>query len=275
MLKFSQIKTSLSDMIQQTKDGEIHLVASALAFSTLLSLVPFMAVTLSIFKNIGGLEFLYPKVESFLLGYIEQGVGAKAILFVHKILQRISTNALGTTGAILLFFTSLNLVQDMERGINRVWNIQERRPFHRRVVLSLFLFFLFPVTLAAYIGFRSASFLNPLIKTGVHGLTDFLLLFGGIFILFKLIPHLQVRNKPALLSAFLTAITLVSLKNSFAWAATKVFSYSKIYGSITAVPLLCLWILGTWYIILLGVAFSASTQRRRWLVENYGPEYAE
>lgn len=274
-IKFGVIKTSFSDMVQQTKDGEIRLVASALAFSTLLSLVPFMAVTLSIFKNIGGLEFLYPKVEGFLLAYLEQGVGSKAILFVHNILQRISTNILGTTGAVFLFFSSLKLIQDMERGINRVWNVQEKRPFHRRVGLSLFLFFLFPLTLAVYIGFRSVGLFNPIIKNGVHGVTDFAMLLGGLFIIYKLVPSLKVKTKPALVSALLAAVSLVILKNSFAWAATKVFSYSKIYGGMAAVPLLCLWILGAWYIILAGVAFSASTQRRDWLVENYGPEYAE
>lgn len=260
-------------MIRQTRDGEIRLVASALAFSTLLSLVPFMAVTLSIFKNIGGLEFLYPKVESFLLAYIEQGVGSKAILFVHNILQRISSNVLGTTGAIFLFFSSLKLIQDMERGINRVWNVQDRRPFYKRVLLSLFLFFLFPLTLAVYIGFRSANFLDPLLKSGIHSLTDFAMLLGGLFILYKIVPFIKVQTKPALISALLASITLVALKNSFAWAATKVFSYSKIYGSIAAVPLLCLWILAAWYIILAGVAFCASTQKRAWLTENFGLEY--
>ena len=260
-------------MFQQTQDGEIRLVASALAFSTLLSLVPFMAMTLSIFKNIGGLEFLYPKVESFLLAYIEQGVGAKAILFVHNILQRISTNVLGTTSAVVLFFSSLKLIQDMERGINRVWNVEARRPFHRRVVLSLSLFFLFPITLAVYVSFRSASFLDPVIKSGVHSLTDFSMLLGGLFILYKIVPFMKVRTRPALISALFAAVALVALKSSFAWAATKVFSYSKIYGSIAAVPLLCLWILSAWYIILAGVAFCASAQKRAWLVENFGSEY--
>ena len=274
-VKWQTLKITFSDMAQQTRDGEIRLVASALAFSTLLSLVPFLAVTLSIFKNIGGLEFLYPKVESFLLAYIEQGVGSKAILFVHNLLQRISANILGSTGAVFLFFSTFKLIDDMERGINRVWNVQERRPFHRRVALSLFLFFLFPLSLAVYVGFRSVGLFNPIIKTGVHSITDFAMLLGGLFIVYKMIPFLKVKTKPALVSAIMAAVALVVLKNTFAWAATKVFTYSKIYGSMAAVPLLCLWILGAWYIILAGVALSASTQKRNWLVENYGPEYAE
>ncbi len=274
-LKYGFFKTSLKDMAQQMQDGEIRLVASALAFSTLLSLVPFMAVTLSIFKNIGGLEYLYPKVETFLLGYIEQGAGAKAILFVHKILQRISTNAFGTTGAIVLFFSSFKLIQDMERGINRVWNVQDVRPFIRRVAISLFLFILCPISLAVYVGFRSADFLNPLLKKGVHSFTDFIMLLGALFLAYKILPSLKVKTKPALISALLAAIALVVLKKSFTWIAASVFAHSKIYGSLAALPLLCIWILGVWYVILAGVAFCASTQKRKWLVENYGPEYAE
>jgi membrane protein len=270
---FDNLRTSLKDMFRQTQDGEIRLVASALAFSTLLSLVPFIAVTLSIFKSIGGLEFLYPKVESFLLAYVEQGVGEKAILFVQKILQRVSSGALGTTGAVFLFFSSFKLIQDMERGVNRVWNVDEKRPFHRRIFLSLFLFVLFPMSLAVYAGFRSLNSLKPLFQTDFRILTDFTMVFGGLFLVYKVVPFIQVRTAPAIASALMAGIALVCLKNSFAWMAAKVFSYSKIYGSLAAVPLLCLWILGVWYIILGGVAFCASTQKRHWLEQKYGNDF--
>jgi membrane protein len=257
-------------MFQQMKDGEIRLVAAALAFSTVLSLVPFLAVTLSVFKSIGGLEFLYPKVEAFLLSYLEQGTGKQSIYFIQKILKRIHAGALGTTGAIALFISSFKLLQDMERGINRVWNVKEPRPFYRRVALNLCLFVIIPMGLAVYGGFRSLSFFKPLFKTGYRGITDFVMLFLGLLLIYKLVPYIKVRIRPALLSAVLGAALLLGLKNSFTYIAREIFNYSKVYGSLAAVPILCLWILGVWYILLGGVAFCASSQRRKWLEDNHG-----
>lgn len=250
------------------QDGELRLVASSLSFSTLLSLVPFLAVTLSIFKEVGGLEFFYPKVEAFVLSYLEQATSRQAMQVVQRILQRIQAGALGTTGAVILVFTSFKLLHDMERGVNRVWNEKELRPFYRRLALNMFFLVLFPLVMAIYAGFRSIAFFRPYFKANLQNLTDFFLLFGGLFLIYKLVPHVKVQNRPAVISALLASALLLGLKNSFTWLAQQVFTYSKVYGSLATLPLLCLWILGVWHIVLAGVAFCASSQKRRWLEEN-------
>lgn len=267
---FKSIKTTFKDMTQQMKDGEIRLVASSLAFSTLLSIVPFLAVTLTVFKEIGGLEFLYPKIEAFMLSSLQHATSQQTIQFIQKVIYRIQGGAVGTTGAIALVLTSLKLVHDMDYGINRVWNIKDKRPFLKRIFLNVSLFLLFPFVLAIYVSFRSLSFFKPVIKSSYGGLTDFIIIFVGLFLLYKVVPYIRVRVRPALVSAALSATAIIALKSSFAWLATKAFTYSKVYGSLAALPLLCLWLWWLWYIVLGGVAFCASTQKRRWLDENYG-----
>jgi membrane protein len=280
MLRFFPKKTllksarfSLTDAYAQMRDGDIRLVASSLAFSTLLALVPFIAVTLSVFKQIGGLEYLYPRVEAFVLSYLEQATSQQAIVLIQRILKRIHAGAVGTTGFIALVLTSFKLLHDMEIGINRVWNVKVPRALHRRIFLNIFLLMLVPLALAIYVSFRSLSLVKPVLKSNYGHVLDFGILFIGIFFLYKLIPHLRVRTRPALVSAGLASLTILVLKSSFTWLTAFAFGYSKVYGSLAALPLLCLWILGLWYILLAGVAFCASSQRRHWLEENYGFDF--
>jgi membrane protein len=267
------IKITLTDTWEQMQDGEIRLVASSLAFSTLLALIPFIAVTLSVFREIGGLEFLYPRVEAFVLSYLEQATSQQAIVLIKKILQKIHAGAVGTTGALALFLASYKLLHDMEFGINRVWNVKIQRAFHRRVALNILLLMLIPLSLAIYVSFRSLSLVKPVVRSNYGQFLDFIILFVGIYFLYKQVPNLKVRNRPALLSACLASISILILKVSYTWLTGIAFSYSKVYGSLAALPLLCLWILGLWYILLAGVAFCASTQRRHWLEENYGFDF--
>lgn len=267
------IKFSVTDAYAQMRDGDVRLVASSLAFSTLLALVPFMAVTLSFFKQIGGLEYLYPRVETFVLSYLEQATSRQAITLIQSILKRIHGGTVGTTGFIALVFTTFQLLQDMEYGINRVWNVKVQRSLHRRIFLNIFLLVLVPLSLAVYVSFRSLNLVKPVLKSNYGQSLDFVILFVGIFFLYKLVPHVKVKNKPALLSAALVSVTILLLKNSFTWLTGAAFGYSKVYGGLAALPLLCLWILGLWYILLAGVAFCASSQRRHWLEENYGFDF--
>jgi membrane protein len=260
-------------MFEQMKVGEIRLVASSLAFSTLLALVPFFAVTLFIFKEIGGIEFLYPKVEAMLLSYLAPASSQQAIQAVKMIIQRIQGGAMGSAGAVALFVTSFRLIHEMEYGINRVWNIKDERKLHHKLVINVLLFFFIPLCMALYISVRSLSFLKPIMKSNFGGGADLMIVFLALFFLYKMVPRLKVKNKPAILSSLLATLLLWGLKSSFTWLTALAFNYSKVYGSLATIPLLCLWILAVWYILLAGVAFCASTQKRNWLDENYGFDF--
>lgn len=117
--------------LRQMREGELQLVAASLSFSTIIGLVPFLAVVLATFKSIGGLEELYPKVESFLLIYLREAAGSDVTKFIRIFIKNINAGRLGTTGAVFLFITSVKLLHDMEVGINRIW---------ARPALALFIF---------------------------------------------------------------------------------------------------------------------------------------
>ncbi len=115
-------KNLIRDVFRQLRDGEIQLVAAALAFSTALSIIPFLAVSLTAFQSFGGFEALYPKVESLILSNFKEVVGSDVSNFIRKAIARTQIETIGVMGVLILIFTSLRMVYDMETGLNRIWN---------------------------------------------------------------------------------------------------------------------------------------------------------
>ena len=245
------------------KNGDLQLVAASLSFSTIIALIPFLAVTLAVFKSNGGLEILYPKVEALIVTTFKETAGGEASRILKKILVRISNiDSLGKLGASVLFLTTFRLVIDVENGLNRIWGIKKSRAFLKRIPFILGFYFLFPLGLAMYAGFKSLSFMRPVFKTDYENIFEFFMGTLALFFLYKILPNIKVKASVCTVAAGIASCFLILLENSFAHITRNFFNYSKIYGSIAAFPLLCLFILIVWQIILGGAALSASLQKR-------------
>lgn len=261
-LRLKTLGEVLKDTLQQMRDGEIQLVAASLAFSTAIALVPFIAVVLATFQSIGGLEAFYPQVESLLLRNIREAAGSDVTKFIRIFLKNISAGKLGTTGAVLLFITSIRMLLDMEVGIHRVWNQRNTRPFYKRVIYQWGLILLIPVLLAVYVGFQSLEQFQFVHRVVPAFVSNSIVLVGSLFLIYKLVPTVYVKKSAAFISAVVAALVLYGVHKSYAALALKFFAYNKIYGSFAALPILLFWILTIWYVILAGVALCASLQKR-------------
>lgn len=244
---------------RRMRDAEIPLLSASLAFSTLLCLVPFLAVGFAVFNFVTGFEAISAEVQKYILDFFKGTAGPEASVVMQKTLTRVSQKSWTTTSAIILFLTSLRIFYSLELAINRIWLSKERRPFLNRLGIVLGFYFLIPFGLAVWVGLRSADQLKPIFLWNPV-LWDILLMFGLLFLINRWMPSQKVRGWAATAGALLSAVGLVALGQSFKFITKQIFNYSKIYGSLAALPILCLGILLTWQVILFGVAFAASLQ---------------
>jgi membrane protein len=93
-------------------------------------------------------------------------------------------------------------------------------------------------------------------------MSNTLVLVGTIFLIYKLVPDLPVRTKSAFISALWASVSIFATHKGFTYLAIKVFNYNKIYGSFAAIPILLLWLLAIWYVILAGVALCAGMHKQ-------------
>lgn len=246
---------------QQSKDGELHLVASALAYSTVLSLIPFMAVCLAILQKLGGLDAFYPKVELWVLSNFSETAGQEGIKLIKIALNRMISGKLGLLGAVFLVVTSTRLISDMDTGINRVWNIKHGRGLVQRMFFYWVLILAFPFGLASYVAVNSTKEYLSLSQQVGHQFFQVLLLSSALFVVYKIVPAVKVKIRSALVGALVGGMVTILVHKSFLWLSIKVFNYGKFYGGIAALPMILLWVLLIWYGILLGAVVSASTKR--------------
>lgn len=238
--------------------GELQLVAGALSFSTLLSLIPFLAVSMATIQFVSGFETLYPKVESFVLQYFQGPTGEEGIRIVQRVFKRVYTGRLGSFGALALIFASVLLMNDMERGIHRIWNLPQRRPLYHRIFFYWIFLILFPATLAILVGLTSLKGFSSLTAIIPFGFLQTAVLFLILFFIYKVVPHTKVSKASAAIGATCGTLGLIILGKSFKWFSQTFFSWGKLYGSLAAIPALLIWILLVWYVILVGVAVTAS-----------------
>ncbi len=243
---------------EQLLSGDLQINAAALSFSTILSIIPFLAVTLAIIQYFNGLESFYPKIEALLLSFFKGPAGNEGIEIIKKIFRRIQNGRAGTIGAVTLVLASMLLMKDIERAFHRVWNISNKRPLYKRIFVYWFLLMLIPFLLAGSVALSSIKQLHTASSLAPSQFWPAFILFFVLFCLYKLVPNLKVKNLPAAIGAAAGTFGLILLFKFFKILTTEVFNYSKVYGSVAALPALLIWILITWYIILLGASVTAS-----------------
>ncbi|MBL7543186.1 MAG: YihY/virulence factor BrkB family protein [Bdellovibrionaceae bacterium] len=249
------------DVYEKLRSGDIRWISSSLAFTTLLSLIPFMALCLVTFKMIGGIDYLVPRIERFLLRYVKEAMGAEVSQWIHLVLEKVQAQTIGTTAVIILFFTSWRLFSDMEKGIQRIWSNDVSRPVHHRFLIIWCALLIFPSMLAVYVGVRSLETVRPLARQYTI-LMDGLAMFIFLYLVYKMFPADRVLKRVAFIAASFSCICITILQKSFTLIAQKAFYMNKFYGSLAAIPLILFWILGIWQIVLIGTALGSAIQKK-------------
>ena len=241
--------------------SDIPLIAGSLAFTTVLTLVPLLAVSLSVFHWLGGLEGLLKQLEPFIVKNLVESSGAEFSRYLLRSIRRVHSGALGVTGIIGLFLASTKLFSDMETAIQRVWLVKKRRALWKRLMVYWTVMFVGPLVLATLLGVVGSKDLG-LIKIFPSELIAAFCALTGLYAIYRWVPARTVEFRPAFASALLATVGLALAQEFYAGAMRGLFRFSKIYGSLAGIPLFLLWIFLLWWIILLGATLTAILQER-------------
>jgi membrane protein len=234
------------------------MVASSLSFTTVLSMIPFLAVALATIQFIDSSNQFYTQLESFILQYFQDPIGQEGIQMIRKSFQRIHAGRMGSLGAVFLVLASVVLVNDVEKAIHKVWHLADRRPLYQRLFVSWIFLIVVPILLAALFAISSMKAVAGITSAVPPSVYSTTLLFITLAATYKFVPNIKVRWTAALRGAIFATIGLSILLKSFKLLTTKVFIYSKVYGSLAAVPAFLIWILVIWYVVLIGASISAT-----------------
>jgi len=240
--------------------------AAGLVFTTLLSLVPFLAVMFSVLKAFGA----HHQIEPLLAEALEP-LGAKSMEITAKIMDfvdNLKIGVLGTVGIAGLIYTTYSLVDKIEQALNAIWMVRQGRPWGRKFTDYLSVVLVGPVLVFTAFGalasLQSHSVVQSLTDMEPFGtlliwsaeVVPFLMLCGVFTFLYKFIPYTQVHTTSALIGGASAAILWGIAGEAFAKFVTTSAKYSAIYSSFAVLILFLLWLYVGWLIILIGAQFS-------------------
>lgn len=233
--------------------------ASALTYSTVLSIVPLLAVLLGIAKGFGIQDIFYKALLDYFPSHQEQLT--RSFGFVDNYLDQVRSGIFLGFGLLLLLYTVFNLLSTIESAFNDIWETPKGRPLKAKITSYFTMLFLLPVIITVSSGLTLTmstiknSFIKDYIIIGpiselVLHLIPFVLIVFTFVGMFMAMPNVKVRFLPALLSGILAGIAFQTFQVMYINGMMWISKYNSIYGSFAAFPLLLLWIQLTWIIIL-------------------------
>ncbi|MFH1263499.1 MAG: YhjD/YihY/BrkB family envelope integrity protein [Pseudomonadota bacterium] len=258
--------------------------ASALAYTTILSLVPVTALFVLYFKMAGKLASFSSSAQDWILRTFVADSAQGVVDYIDRFVANLHTRTLGTIGAAGLIFTAYSLLRTVEKSLNALWKVRRHRTIWARFQMLCSILVVVPTALAAslYVSgrvqelkfFHSYRDLTTMVRTAFV-LVPILLTTFSLFMLFKLMPNTKVRWKPALFSALVAAVLFELAKGGFNLYVLKVIPVSKVYGSLGLIPVLLLWIYLSWVIVLTGVELNYTIQNLAALQREMREKYTQ
>lgn len=237
---------------RQSYEDSILLTASALAFVTVLSLIPLLTA----FSFVGARVFSqYPQrsLEVFvqILPYTDKSVVEKISEFLDQ------AETIHGFGVVAFFLTTLLLFSTVEESLNKIWIVSQRRPFRVRLLSFVLLLFFGPMLIGATFSSlillrQSSAFRRVFQESLLLTLLPFVATVVGLTILYWVVPYTAVRLRNALAGGILAGLLLEILRQGFGSYVELFRNVNIVYGGYAFALLFMISLELTWTIILFG-----------------------
>jgi membrane protein len=249
-------------MVEKFQDDQLSLRATSLTYTTLLSLVPFLAVAFSVLKAFGVQNQLEPALAGMLAP-----LGPEASELTHRILSFVDKQQVGVLGAVGvagLFYTVLSLIGKIEEALNTIWRVRRARSLGRQFSDYLSVVLVGPVlvftALALTASAQSYWLVQRVLELNPFGwlvplltrLTPLLLLCTAFTFLYQFVPYTRVHLRSAVFGGVVAGLLWQVAGIGFTTFVASSSSYAAIYSSFAIVVLFLIWLQLGWLIVLVG-----------------------
>lgn len=272
MRMINRFKTSLQFVrfvIRHFIEDDCAYIASALAFTSLLAVVPLMSVGLAVLSTFPVFQKLADPIQNFIFEHFIPATGTVIQSYLQQFAAQVSN--LSLWGVIFLLISALLVMFTIEQAMNKIWRVTTSRQGIPAFLLYWSILSLAPIMIGLSIAASSYLFSMPMWMSDHMPATPwhwspFLLSLAGFIFLYMVVPNCKVRFSHALIGGLFAAVFFECAKQGFAYYLTRFDTYELLYGAFAAVPILFIWVYWVWMITLLGAeityALAVDHQRR-------------
>lgn len=262
--------------------GQLTLRATSLVYTTLLSIVPMLALTFSVSTAFGVRGQIEPALERFLepLGPRGQEITTNIMNFINNM----NVGVLGSVGLGMLLFTAVSTILKIEASINTIWHVKTMRSISQRVSGYLCILLLGPILVFSALGLNatlaSSHLVQMIISVEPFGhlavlagrLLPYVLVILLFLFLYLFMPNTRVRFLPALTSALVAGVCWQSAGWGFARFVAGSSQYTAIYSSLAIIIIFMIWLYVSWLVVLVGASVGFYMQHTECLMASPGDE---
>ncbi len=264
-------------VVKGFKEDMCPIHASALTFTTVMAMVPFLVILFAIAKGFG-----FEKASELLAQRTVDMPEAfqQAVTNLLQIVQSASAGTLGSVGTALFLWAAIKMLSSVEDTFNIVWGVKIPRTLIDKIRNYIVVLVAAPILLIVanagipvIMGFAAKlTWMGPLMKLGLRA-APVLVMALAFTIIYIFLPNTKVKFCAAFTGALFSALCSIIFQVLIIKLGVGVTSYNKVYGTLAAIPLFLFWVQTSWMIMLLGaeVAFSiqnAGTYARERLAVN-------
>ena len=254
--------------IRRARKERLAQVAGSLTFTTVLSIVPFLAVSFALFTRFPIFKRFEKAIEEYLFKSLLPADISRTVL---KNLSQFAENANGLTllGSLFILVTAMAMLLTIENALNQIWEVKRGRPFFKRIGLYLLMLAMGPPVLGASLWATSYVLSASMGLIGaVPPSVKFVLTLGpavlsavGLTAMFYFVPNTKVRRRDAIAGGLLASIAFELGKRGFAAYLLEVPTYKTVYGAFAAFPVFLLWVYFSWLVTLTAALITANLAR--------------
>jgi len=244
------------------RESFLSIRATSLVYTTLLSLVPFLAVTFSVLKAFG----VHQQIEPILSQAFEPlgDKGAEITTNIIQFVDNLKVGVLGAVGVAGLFYTTYSLIEKIEEALNSIWRVEVGRPLARRITDYLSVVLVGPVFVFTAFGLMASSQSHWLVQrvmdiqpfgyliVALTNLLPFFFMCMLFTFVYKFVPNTSVNISSAFVGGLTAGLCWQVAGMAFAAFVASSGRYSAIYSSFAVLILFLIWLYVGWLIVLAG-----------------------
>ncbi len=254
-------------------DDNLSNIAAMLTLTSLLALIPLLAVIFTILSAMPYVQNLGAEIQLYIFSNFVPSFSQNLEQTISGFVQKAAD--MKTLGFSSLVVTAIMLVRTVDTGFNQIWRTRQKRKALVAFLIYWLVLIVGPLLLGLSIVLTS-YFTSLLVLTDTGRQIDaqltiflpWMLTTMGLSILYLVIPNIRVKFLHAFIGAMVAGLLFEIAKRLFTMYVTSFPLQEIIFGALSAVPLFLIWIYLSWLVILLGAEVCHG-------LENFTPDYQD
>jgi len=244
-------------------------IAASLSYTSLLSLVPLMAISFAIFAAFPAFEGVQEELQAYVFDNFVPAAGDAVAQYLQTFTEK--TGGMTTLGIVGLGVTAVMLLATIEDALNRIFRVREKRPFVSRLLMFWALLTLGPLLMGASLSLSTYFYAltNWMPVDGVGGLNvsafasvilPNVMMMAALTFFYIFVPNRSISWKNGIIGGVVAGFFFAVLKKAFGLYVSNFPSYQAIYGVLATIPIFLIWMYLTWTVVLMGALLTATLE---------------